>query len=72
MKLRWEQPSQGMCRGFSEDGHQLAQVANIHGPDGTDRGWMVWLVYQHEEPFDHYRSVEEAKAAAEAALDIQP
>jgi hypothetical protein len=70
MRLRWERSHVGMCRGFSVEGHELAQVAHVYGPDGRDNGWIVLLTLQRGELFDHYPTPEEAMAAAEVALDI--
>jgi hypothetical protein len=71
MELRWERGrSDDLCRGFSVDeGQELAQVAHVFGPDGTDHGWIVLLTLQQGELFDHFPTPEEAMAAAEAALD---
>jgi hypothetical protein len=72
MRLRWERGRhESLWRGFSvEEGHELAQVAHVFGPDGSDGGWIVLLTLQQGELFDHYATPEEARAAAEAALDV--
>lgn len=72
MRLRWERAHhEGLCRGFSPgEGQELAQVAHVFGPDGTDNGWIVLLTLQQGELFDHYPTPEAAMAAAEAALDV--
>jgi hypothetical protein len=51
------------------DGVTVAQVAQVIGPGGTDRGWMVWLHGQPDSFRDRYSTTEAAMAAAEAALE---
>jgi hypothetical protein len=68
MSLRWERPQQGLSRGFSPEGHELAQVVHVHGPDGDELGWIAWLVHEQGELFDHFPTVDAARAAAEKAL----
>jgi hypothetical protein len=69
MRLRWEHTHESMRRGYSVEGHELAQVAHVFGPDGHDHGWIVLLTLQQGELFDHYQTPEAAMAAAEVALD---
>lgn len=69
MMLRWEHTHESMRRGYSVEGHQLAQVAHVFGADGNDNGWIVLLTHQQGELFDHYPTPEAAMAAAEVALD---
>jgi hypothetical protein len=68
MPLRWERKGLGRYTAYSEEGHQLAQIAHIVGPGGADVGWMVWLTLKQGELFDHYPNAEEAMTAAERAL----
>jgi len=70
MRLRWEQPRQGLCRGFTPEGHELAQVARVHSPAGDDLGWIVWFVHDQGKQLDHYPTAEAAQAAAERALSV--
>lgn len=69
MRLRWESPNQGLARGFSPEGVELAQVAHIHSPTGDDLGWVVWLTLEQGELFDQFPTITAARAAAEQALD---
>jgi hypothetical protein len=50
------------------DGVTVAQVAQVIGPGGTDNGWMVWLFGRPDAFPDHYSTMEQAMAVAEAAL----
>jgi hypothetical protein len=50
-------------------GQVLAQVAQVHDPDGVPGGWMVWLTLQQGELFDRHLDADAAKTAAVAALD---
>lgn len=69
MRLVWEKPNQGLARGFSDDGPELAQVAHVYNASGDDLGWIVKLTHDQAELFDHYDTIEQAMGAAEAALD---
>lgn len=69
MKLRWEPPRQGIARGFSPAGRELAQVTHTYSASGDDLGWTVLLLHPEGELFDRFETVAEATAAAEAALD---
>jgi hypothetical protein len=69
MRLRWERPRDGLARGFSVEGLQLAQVAHIEHADNGDGRWMVLLLHPEGELFDLFGSAEEAMAAAETAID---
>lgn len=71
-KAGWEPPRQGLARGFSDAGQELAQVSYVYSGRGDDLGWTVWFVHQEGELWDHFDSAEAAMAAAEAALDQQP
>lgn len=62
----------GSYHGYDSEGHQLAQVGNVIGRDGTSEGWMVHLLHQPIELPDRYPDEGAAKAAAEAALDRPP
>lgn len=67
MDVRWDQ-GHTIYRGWTADGHQVAEVASLVGPRGEDRGWMVWLPQKQVELFARYPTAEAAMAAAETAL----
>lgn len=69
MQLQWEGPRDGLARGFGPGGHELAQVANVFSPGGDELGWIVLLLHEQGELFDHYGSASQAMAAAETSLD---
>jgi hypothetical protein len=71
MDLTWECCRMGMHRATA-DGVTIAQVAQVIGPGGTDKGWMVWLYGQPEAFPDRYPTMEAAMAVAEAALGQPP
>jgi hypothetical protein len=66
--LAWEPPNDGLSRGFSADGHALAQVAHVYSATGDEIGWLAWLTHGGEL-FDQFPTIEAARAAAQAALD---
>jgi hypothetical protein len=66
--LRWEAPHDGLARGFSPSGDELAQVAHVFSPDGDDLGWIVLLLHEQGELFDHDEAAAQAMAAAEVAV----
>jgi hypothetical protein len=70
MKLRWEKRHSDLHLGFSpiHPGQEVAQVAHVHGPDGSDHGWMVWLTVEQGELFDRYNRAGDAMKAAEARV----
>jgi hypothetical protein len=68
MRLVWEQPNDGLSRGFSADGHALAQVAHVFNAAGDEIGWVAWLTHGGEL-FDQFATIDAAQAAAEDALD---
>lgn len=68
VKLEWEPPNDGLSRGFSADGHELAQVAHVFSAGGDEIGWLAWLAHGGEL-FDQFATIDAAQAAAEAALD---
>ena len=69
MKLSWKRMYLGSYHGYSDAGHQMAQIGHVIGPSGTSEGWMVHLLRQPEELPGRYPDEAAAKAAAEAALD---
>jgi hypothetical protein len=38
VRLVWEQPNDGLSRGFTVDGHELAHVAHVYSPTGDTGG----------------------------------
>jgi hypothetical protein len=68
MNVTWECCRMGMHQATA-DGVTVAQVAHVIGPGGTDNGWMVWLHGQPDAFPDHYPTMEQAMAVAEAALE---
>ena len=72
MRLRWERPRDGLARGFGVGGHELAQIAHVYSAVGDDLGWMVLLMHDQGELFDHFHTADLAMRAAEEALAPQP
>lgn len=68
MRVVWEPPNDGLSRGFSDEGHELAQVAYVYSPTGREIGWVAWLTHVGEL-FDQFATLEAARAAVEDALD---
>lgn len=66
MEVRWERAAADVYFGFVGS-QQVAQVAHVFSTDHTDLGWVALLSPQ-EELWDHYRTPDEAMAAAEVAL----
>jgi hypothetical protein len=71
MKVTWDQGT-FRYRGWSEDGHLVAEITSLIGPRGEDRGWQVWLPPQQRDLYRRYPTAEEAIAAAETALRNEP
>jgi hypothetical protein len=68
VRVVWEPPNDGLSRGFSDEGHELAQVAHVYSPTGDDIGWVAWLRHGGEL-FDQFATLEAARHAVETALD---
>ena len=71
VRLVWEEPNDGLSRGFSDEGHELAQVAHVFSATGDEIGWVAWLAHGGEL-FDQFATIDAAQTAAEAALEADP
>lgn len=67
MKIRWDQGT-FRYRGWSDEGHLVAEITSLTGSRGEDRGWQVWLPLQQRDLYRRYSTPEEAMEAAETAL----